>query len=101
MKEKDFNFSFEFVVKPNISKEIDALDGKKGCLEHDILVKLIKASKYLFPHFIYHNFNNSLFSSNFSSNLKVVDILPIHKKKDQSDIENYLPISILPMLSKV
>ena len=51
--------------------------------------------------FIYHDFNNFLFSSNFSSNLKAADILPTHKKNDKSDIENYRPISILPTLSKI
>ena len=101
MKEKDLNFSFEFVNKPKISKEINKLDGKKACQEHDIPVKLIKSNKDLFSHFIYHNFNNSLFSSNFPSNLKAADILPTHKKKDKSDIENYRPISILPTLSKI
>ena len=93
MKEKDFNFSFEFVDNPKISK--------KACQEHDIPVKLIKSNKDLFSHFIYHNFNNSLFSSNFPANLKAADILPTHKKKDKSVIENYRPISILPTLSKI
>ena len=64
MKEKDLYFSFEFVDKPKISKDINKL-----------------------YQFIYHNLNNSLFSSNFPSNLP--------------DIENYRPISILPTLSKI
>ena len=101
MKEKDLNFSFEFVDKPKISKEINKLDGKKACQEHDIPVKLITSNKDLFSHFIYHNFNNSLFSSNFPSNLKAAGILPTHRKKDKSDIENYHLISILPRLSKI
>ena len=90
-------FSSEFVDKPNISKEINKLNEKKACQEHDIPVKLIKSNQDL----IYHNFNNSLFSANFPSNLKAADILPTHKKKDKSDIENYRPISILPTLSKI
>ena len=65
MKEKDLCFSFEFVDKQKISKEINKLDEKKACQEHDIPVKLIKSNKDLFSHFICHNFNNSLFSSNF------------------------------------
>ena len=48
MKEKDLNFSFEFVDKPKISKEINQLNGKKACQEHDIPVKLIKSNKDLF-----------------------------------------------------
>ena len=102
MKEKDLNFFFFFFIdKPKISTEINKLDGKKACQEYDIPVKLIKSNKDLFSHFIYHSCNNSLFKSNFPSNLKAADILPTHKKKDKSDIENYRPISILPTLSKI
>ena len=90
MKEKDLYISFEFVDKPKISKEINKLDRRKACKEHDISVKLIKSNKDLFSHFICHKFNNSLFSSNFPSNLKAVGILPTHKMKDKLDIENYL-----------
>ena len=72
-KEKDLYFSFEFVYKPKIPKEINKLDRKKVCQEHDIPVKLVKWNKYIFSHFIYHNFNNFLFSSNFPSNLKAAE----------------------------
>ena len=58
-------------------------------------------NKDLFSHFIYHNFNNSLFSSNFPSNFKAADILPTHKKKDKSDMVTYRLISILPTFSKI
>ena len=70
MKRKGLYFSFEFVDKPKISKEINKLDRKKACQENDIPVKLIKSNKDLFSHFIFHNSNNSLFSSNFSLKLK-------------------------------
>ena len=33
--------------------------------------------------------------------MKKVDIVPIHKKKSKFDIENYRPVSILPVLSKI
>ena len=101
MKEKNLYFSFEFADKPKILKDINKLDKKKAYQKNDIPVKLVKSNRDLFSHFIYHDFNNSLFSSKFSSNLKAVDILPTHKKKDKPDIENYRPISILPTLSKI
>ena len=93
MKENDLNFYFEFVDKPKNFKEINKLDGKKTCQEHDIPVKLIKLNKGLFSHFIYHNFNNSLFISNFPDILPA-HILPKNKKNNKSDIEGYRPISI-------
>ena len=56
--------------------------------------------KYIF-NFVYNNFNNSLFSSNFPSHLKNATITPIFKKKDRDNVENYRPVSILPNLSKI
>ena len=60
---------------------MNKLDEKKTCQEHELPVKLIKSNKDLFSHFIYHNFNNPLLSSNFPSNLKAADILPTIKRK--------------------
>ena len=42
-----------------------------------------------------------MFSSYFPSNLKNADITPVFKKKDRENVENYRPVSILPVLSKV
>ena len=37
----------------------------------------------------------------FPTTMKYADVLPIHKKDDRTDKENYHPISIFPYLSKV
>ena len=42
-----------------------------------------------------------MISSYFQSNLEHADITPILKKKDSENVENYSPVSILPVLSKV
>ena len=42
-----------------------------------------------------------MYNSIFPSELKKADIIPIHKKKSKFDIENYRPVSILPVLSKI
>ena len=57
---------------------------------------MIKSNKDLFRHFIFHKFNNSFFSSNFSLKLKSSR----YSAKDKLDVENYRPISTLPTLSK-
>ena len=71
------------------------------CQENDIPVKIIKPHKDIFSYFIHHNFNNPVYSSVFPSEMKKADIIPIHKKKSKFDIENYRPVSILPVLSKI
>ena len=45
--------------------------------------------------------NNSIKSSVFPSCLKHADVTPMHKKCKESLKENYRPVSIIPILSKV
>ena len=37
----------------------------------------------------------------FTENLKMAKVVPIYKKDDQSQIKNYRPISVLPVISKI
>ena len=101
MKNKNMSFSFSFVTKQTILNELRKLNPKKVCQESDIPVKIIKKNLDIASNFVYNNFNNSFFSSNFSSYLKNATITPIFKKKDTANVENYRPLSILPNLSKV
>ena len=95
------SFSFGFVTKETIFNELCKLNPKKACQENDIPVKTIKENLDIVTNFVYNNFNNSLFSSNFPSYLKNANITPIFKKKDRANVENYRPVGILPNLSKV
>ena len=101
MKNKNMSFSFSFVTKETILNELRKLNPKKACQESDIPVKIIKENLDIVSNFVYNNFNNSLFSSNFPSHLKNATITPIFKKKDRDNVENYRPVSILPNLSKI
>ena len=58
-------------------------------------------NKDLIAKFIVENFNSCIDEGEFPSELKHADIVPIHKKKDKSDISNYRPVSILSNYSKV
>ena len=81
-------------------KEFEKLDPKKTSQVNDIPFKAIKENKNI-AFFIHHNFNNSLSSSTFPTALKYGNVKPIFKKGDKTDKEKYMPISILPTLSKV
>ena len=39
-------------------------------------MKIIRYNNDIFPEFIFHNFNNSIFDANFSSELKDADAIP-------------------------
>ena len=98
---KGMSFSFDYTTQEKTYKALQNLDKKKTWQENDIPVKIIKSHNDIFSYFTHHNFNNSVYSSIFPSELKKADIIPIHKKKSKFDIENYRPVSILPVLSKI
>ena len=77
------------------------MNPKIACQESDIPVKIIKENLDTVSNFVYNNFNNSLFSSNFPSHLKNATMNPIFKKKDRDNVENYRPAKILPNISKI
>ena len=101
MTNKGMSFSFSYTIQEKTYKALQNLDKKETCQENDIPVKIIKSYKDIFSYFTHHNFNNSVYSSVFLSELKKADIIPIHKKKSKFDIKNYRPVSILPVLSKI
>ena len=101
MGTNNLSFSFKSIDRKKIFNELQKLKSKKACQGSDTPVKIIKEHIDIITDFIYNNFNNSLFSSYFPSNLKNADITPVLKKKDRENVENYRPVSILPVLSKV
>ena len=50
---------------------------------------------------ITHICNLSLSTGIFPNSLKIAKIIPIYKKDDASQIKNYRPISLLPVISKI
>ena len=67
----------------------------------DIPTKIIKENLDIFSNFNCESIKNSIKSSIFPSCLKHADVTPLHKKCNKSLKENYKPVSILPILSKV
>ena len=70
MGTNNLSFSFKFIDRKKIFNELQKLKSKKPCQGKGIPVKLIKENINIITDFIYNNFNNSLFSSYFPSNLK-------------------------------
>ena len=101
MIDKGISLCFSCATQEKNYKTLQNLDKKKTCQKNDIPIKIMKTHDDIFSCFIHNNFNNQLFSSIFPSEWKKVYIIPIHKKTTYFDIENYLPVSILPGLSKI
>ena len=74
MDTNNLSSSFEFIDRTKIFNELQKLKSNKACQGSDIPVKMIKENIDIVTDFIYNNFNNSLFTSYFPSNLKNADI---------------------------
>ena len=73
------NSTFHFRKTSGNEKVVSNLNIKKSCQQEDIPTKIIKLSKNLIAKFIAENFYSCIDDSEFPSELKHVDIAPIHK----------------------
>jgi hypothetical protein len=58
-------------------------------------------SKHELRELLTYIINNSFETGSFPNKLKIAKVLPIYKKDNESLLENYRPISVLPTISKV
>ena len=89
-KKAQINFCFKEVSIEEIQKEILNLNNKKASQNSDIPTKIIKENSDIFEKvlcFFYQRFDEVEYS--------------IHKKGKKDKKENYRPVSILPVLSKI
>ena len=103
IKGKNLNeqFSFDYIPKSDIKKEILNLDVSKASQDSDIQTKIIKVNADIFAEVLYNVFNRSLEVGEFPSGMKLVNVTPVLKRDSRYDKGNYRPVSILPSLSKV
>ena len=93
------NFPFNFFSKEHVPEEM--FGSSKAIQESDIPVKLIKGNSDLFAEIICKYFNESLEKSKFPDCLKLANVTPVFKKGARTSKNNYRPVSILPILSKI
>ena len=94
-------FKFEPVTEETVSKTIDSLCNKTSCTSDEISTILIKALKQELSTPITIIANQIINTSTFPDALKIAKVIPIHKKDNPHDCNNYRPISILPAISKI
>ena len=77
------------------------LDVSKAIQESDIPVKIIKVNENFFAEAICFYFNKSLENGKFPNCLKLANITSVFKKGARTSKNNYRPVSILPVFSKI
>jgi len=90
---------------PISTKEIELIVAKfkyKGnCGIDDIDQRVIINTIDIISEPLAHIFNTSLTTGSVPNELKIGQIIPIHKSSDKEQFTNYRPISILPCISKI
>ena len=64
-------------------------------------LKLLKANEKFFAEAICFYFNKSLENGKFPNRLKLANITPVFKKGARTSKNNYRPLSIFPVFSKI
>ena len=94
-------FSFTLTTQEELQKEIKQLDTKKATVENDIPTKMLIETSDIVSNYLTRICNDSKTEQIFPESLKRAEIIPIYKKEDRTNKENYRPVSLLPTVSKL
>ena len=89
------------VTEREIVDIVYGLKNTSSCGWDEIPLIVIKKVIHIIKWPLAHIFNHSLATGNFPENLKRAVVTPLYKKDDPTNINNYRPISLLPIISKI
>ena len=95
------DFVFHDISQEQIVKLIENLPHKNSRGIDELSNKFVKKIKNVIAYPLTKLINQSIQTGIFPDNLKIAKIIPVHKKDSKTNIENYRPISLLPVISKI
>ena len=95
------SFLFEHVFPDEIRSEILSIPNDKSYGLYSSPTKLLKLSSSIIAPVLSELLNISNKSGSYPSKLKIAKITPIFKSDDESDANNYRPISILSNFNRI
>ncbi len=84
-----------------MEKIINSIQPKASSGFDNLSNVMLKKEKKTFAKLITPLINKSIASGEFPEALKKTKVIPVHKKGDKTNLNNYRPISLLPVISKV
>ena len=84
MIKKDQSFSFVPVTYEDVLKKVKTLDTAKALQQSDIPTTILKQNSDYFAEYFYENINLCISKSTFPSDLRLVDVTPVYKKKSKT-----------------
>ena len=94
-------FSLYSVTVSDVFKELENLDSSKSTGLDELGPRILKLSAPIIADSLTHIINLSLCTCNFPKILKDARVAALYKGGDDTDVNNYRPISILPTVSKI
>ena len=94
-------FNIPYITEDFVYTFLTSLDNNKATGIDNISSKIVKISAPVITKQLTDICNHSIRNSCFPSIWKKARVTPLHKRNSTDDPENYRPISILPLLSKV
>ena len=94
------SFTFQPITEETIINIIDKLKSKNSQSHDGLSSKHLKVIKHETSKAITLIVNQSLNTGIFPDKLKCAKVIPIYKNGDNTNLDNYRPISILPTVSK-
>ena len=98
---KTSNVSSIFLEDCTVSEVYDVLNGLENNKASDIPINIVKKSSSIITPVLVGTFNHCMKIGIFPESLKVGKITPIFKKGDAQLLENYRPVSTLPIFGKI
>ena len=95
------SFSFKEMKTDDVDKEIRTLNSKKASTQNDIPAKILKKCENSTAPNLQKLSNETLKTGNFPDKLILADITPVFKKNNPLEKENYRPVSVLLIVSKI
>ena len=89
---------FDEIETSEISQIIKDLNQNKSS---DLSPRILNLYNHVIAPVLKILLNNCMRSGIFPDELKIAKVIPLYKSGDKSDITNYRPISLLPVLSKI
>ena len=94
-------FKFSAISAEFVLDEICSMQNSKSTGLDQFNVRLLKLAGPFISNCLAHICNLSLSGSTFPDEWKKAKVTPIFKSGDKTDVGNYRPISVLPIISKI
>ena len=98
---KGNDWKFELTTEVELVKIIKSLAPKNSSGPDLLSNRMLKKEMFAFSKLLKPLINDSITQGVFPDVLKEANVIPVYKKGPKNNLDNYRPISLLPVLSKV